>query len=138
MSDPAGLICDLSHAPDSPEQRLSGYRELFSALVGRTWWGVGFRFRFDAERVDRRLLAELVAGEQACCPFLRSTVSSRGGEVWWDVVAETDAAGCFLDALRALPDALAEADANAGHADAVTAAGIRIRLHDEAVSSWES
>jgi hypothetical protein len=97
-------MCDLSHAPDSPAQRLADYRCLFAALLSRDRLARGFRFVFDGARVDRGLLDRLVALEVACCPFLHSTVSTVAGQVWWDVTAEAEEAVPFLDALRELPD----------------------------------
>jgi hypothetical protein len=107
MTDSTPFACDLRHAPDSVEQRLAAYRQLFSALVGRDAWDRGFRFRFDGERVDGALLTDLVALEQACCPFLRSRVTSTQTEAWWECTVDEPDAMPFLDALRDLPDTVA-------------------------------
>jgi hypothetical protein len=108
MPQSSHLICDLSQAPDSPAQRLAAYRHLFAALLARVPLIHGFRFVFDAARVDRGLLDRLVALEGACCPFLHSDVSTVGEQVWWDLTVDAEEEAVpFLDALRELPDTLA-------------------------------
>jgi hypothetical protein len=134
MPDPSHLVCDLSHAPDSPAERLAAYRQLFRALLTRTTRKRGFRFSFDAARVDRRLLRRLVEREAACCPFLHSAVVTTADEVWWDVTAETDDAVPFLDALRELPDTLADLLAGGG-GDAAAAFGNGVVFRRPSVSN---
>lgn len=128
MTDSTPLACDLRRAPDSVEQRLAAYRQLFSALAGRDAWERGFRFRFDGGRVDRALLTELVALEQACCPFLRSRVTTTQAETWWECTVDEPDAVPFLDALRDLPDVVATAP-RADDREAVLP-GVRILTRD--------
>ncbi len=100
------LVCDLRGAPDTPEQRLSAYRRVFAALVGREDRPGGFRFVFAADTADLALLSELVKLEGACCPFLLITLRTVGCHVQWDCHVETAEAVPFMEALRDLPDAL--------------------------------
>ena len=110
MLDDTHLFCDVSHAPDSPGERLASYRRLFTALTARTPLTRGVRFHFDPDRLDRPLLDRLVGLERACCPFLLSTVATSADEVHWDVAADQDDAVPFVEALRDLPDVLGQED----------------------------
>ena len=108
MSTP--IVCDVSTAPDTLEQRIDSYRQLFSeAFVGReqTPAGKSFRFRAD-EGIEARVryLADL---EKQCCAFFDFTITVVGGEVWWDTtVIDDDIARAVLEEWFNLPHALAE------------------------------
>jgi hypothetical protein len=99
------IVCDMSTAKDTEEERLAEYRRLFaSALTGRDRVGdaIRFRFRADAEEWVR----DLAAREKACCAFYDFTIAVEGAEVWWDCTAPADARP-VLDEFHALPDMLA-------------------------------
>jgi len=104
MSMDEALVCDLSAARDSVEERLAAYREVFAALLGRELRDRQLRFRFRAEHVDVALLGDLVERERACCPFLHSSLRTVGSEVWWDCRVDSAEAVPFLQALHDLPD----------------------------------
>jgi hypothetical protein len=106
------VVCDMSGAPDTPEERMAEYGRLFAqALVGRERAERAVRLRFRAEEGVRAWVADLAAREKACCPFYDFTVSTAAGEVQWEIrvvdgVAE-DLAGVALDAFYQAPDTVA-------------------------------
>jgi hypothetical protein len=113
--DTVPIACDLTNAPDTPEERLAEYRWLFThALVGRERTpdgGVRFRFRADDGVEDR--IRELAAREKACCAFFDFAIAVDGNEVQWDATvvdasADHDAARAILDEFYALPDTIGD------------------------------
>jgi hypothetical protein len=120
MSENPLIFCDMTDAPDTPEERLAEYRRLFAAdgpLDGRERTDGGIRFRFRADKADKADKADegveawvrdLAAREKACCGFYSFTVEVQGDEVWWDAwVVDDDLARQVLDEMFALPDTLA-------------------------------
>jgi len=94
------VACDLSSAPDTPEQRLDEYHRLFGqALVGRERVGNnGVRFRLRAEDGIEAWVRDLAAREEACCAFFAFEITNTGGEVVWDAeVIDGDTARAVLD-----------------------------------------
>lgn len=113
MTDPADppIVCDMTDAPDTPEQRLAEHRHLFAdALIGREHLDSGanrFRFRADAGIEDR--VRSLVAREKACCAFLDFTITADDDEVWWDTATLDDPiAQRILQELYRLPETAGE------------------------------
>jgi hypothetical protein len=100
------IVCDMTTAPDTAQQRLGEYQELFArALVGREKTGRGFRFRFRAEPGVRAQVEDLAAREKACCAFFAFEVSLEGDEVVWDcAVSDNDDARALLEEFYQLPD----------------------------------
>ena len=103
------IVCDVSSAPDTVDQRLGAYRQLFSdAFVGRDRTVAGNRFRFranDGIEARVRYLADL---EKRCCAFFTFTITVVGGEVLWDsTVIDDDVARAVLDEWLNLPDTVA-------------------------------
>jgi hypothetical protein len=104
------IACDMSTAPDTPDQRFAEYRELFQqALLRRERRPDGVVFAFRVAPGTRDQVDDLARREHACCPFLEYRVETAGDEVIWTVAnpvtgearANVDA---ILDAFHALPD----------------------------------
>ena len=106
----ASIVCDMSHAEDTPDERLREYSRLFeTALLRRERRAESVSFWFRADPGTREALEELARREAACCPFLDYRVETAGDEVIWTttntVTGDARAAiDVFLDALHALPD----------------------------------
>jgi hypothetical protein len=103
------IACDMTTAPDTPEERLAEYGRLFErALLRRERRPDGLVFAFRADPGTRAAVDGLARREAACCPFLGYRVESAGAEVIWTitnpvtgddrVIAET-----ILDAFYDLP-----------------------------------
>jgi hypothetical protein len=99
----APIACDMSTAPDTPDQRLAEYEALFArALVRRER---AIRFTLRAEPGVRAQVDDLARREAACCPFLEYRVETIGDEVRFTVANPRQAdADAVLDAFYALPD----------------------------------
>jgi hypothetical protein len=109
--DTVPIACDLTNAPDTPEERLLEYRWLFTdALVGRERTPDGSaRFRFRADEGVEERVRTLAALEKACCAFFDFAVTVDGDEVRWDATvvdasADHEAARAILDEFYKLPD----------------------------------
>jgi len=79
------LACDMTAIP--AEQRpvhLSASRGLFSQIRETTDLSDGYEFRFDNDPDVIRRLAEFVALEKLCCPFLSFSieVEAENGPLW--------------------------------------------------------
>jgi hypothetical protein len=100
------IVCDMTDAPDTGEERLAEYQRLFSqALIGRERTPEGIRFRFRAEQGVEAWVRDLAARDKACCAFFAYTVTHDGDEVLWDAtVTDNDLARSILDEFYALPD----------------------------------
>jgi hypothetical protein len=106
MSDAPPIACDMSNAPDTPEQRLDEYARLFeTAFVGRQRTQSGVRWRLSAEPGIEAWARDLAAREDACCTFMQNTITVVGEEVLWDAATIDDpAAHSVLDLFYELPD----------------------------------
>jgi hypothetical protein len=104
------IVCDMTTATDTEEQRLAEYRRLFAqALVGKERTAEGIRFRFRVQRGVEAWVRDLAVREKACCAFYEYTVTMDGDEVLWDcAVPDDDMARAILDEFYALPAMLAE------------------------------
>ena len=107
----APIVCDMSSAEDTPDERLREYGRLFEiALLRRERRADSVSFWFRADTGVREALETLARRESACCPFLDYRVEAAGDELIWtttNVVTGDDehaAIDVFLDALHALPD----------------------------------
>jgi hypothetical protein len=124
------IVCDMTGAPDTAEERMVEYGRLFSqALTGRERTGDGIRFRFRADDGVEAWVRDLAAREKACCPFFEFTISTTGHEVWWDAdIAdtgiETDIARTILDDFYSAPDTVA--DGVAGMKDRLSEQGLAV------------
>jgi hypothetical protein len=110
MAEQPAIVCDMSTARDTEEERLAEYRRLFDeALAGRERVGAGIRFRFQAAAGVEAWVRDLAEREKACCAFFDFTVTAENDEVWWDcTVPDDDLARAILDEFHALPDTFAE------------------------------
>jgi hypothetical protein len=104
MADPVPIVCDMSNAPDAPEERLAEYRQLFStALVSREHTETGIRFRLLDDVLEQ--VQALAAKEKQCCAFFDFEVTVDGDEIVWDASAVDDpVAREILEDLYRLPD----------------------------------
>jgi hypothetical protein len=98
------IACDMSSAPDTPEQRLAEYDRLFAIALSRrqrTATGVVFTFRPGPGVLE--WVEDLSRREAACCPVLDYQVESRGTRVVWTIEADQPAARVILDEFYRLP-----------------------------------
>ena len=106
MTDSTPIVCDMTDAPDTPEERLEAYARLFALGLKcseRTETGMRWRFRHSAEAED--LARELATRENLCCTFMTTTVTVVGDELRWDATTVDDPmAHAVLDLMRELPD----------------------------------
>jgi hypothetical protein len=100
------IVCDMTTAPDTAEERIAEYRRLFAeALVGREKTAEGIRFRFRAAPGIEAWVRDLAAREKACCAFYSFTVTTGDDQVLWDAtVVDDDMARALLAEFYALPD----------------------------------
>lgn len=101
------IACDMTHAPDTPAERLDEYGRLFAAhLVGRERTpDAAVRFRFRADDGVEAWVRDLAAREKACCGFFDFDVATVGDEVVWDGrVVDDDTAREILDEFYQLPE----------------------------------
>src|SRR4051812_39649686 len=100
----APVACDMSAAPDTPDERLAEYRRLFAhALVGRRRRPDAVVLTLAAKPGVHEWLTDLVHREAACCPFLSYEVERRDDSIVWTTRAAADAsAQRILDELYAL------------------------------------
>ena len=103
------IVCDMTDAPDTTEERLAEYRQLFgNDLIGRERTEAGIRFHFRARDGLAEEIRDLAAREKACCAFFDFDVREHGDEITWDAtVVDDPIARQILDEYYALPDTLA-------------------------------
>ncbi len=107
-SQPIPIVCDMTDAPDTTEERLAEYRRLFgSELRSRERTDTGIRFRFGVRDGLADEVRDLAAREKACCAFFDFDVREHGDEITWDAsVVDDPIARQILDEYYALPDTL--------------------------------
>ena len=100
------IACDMTTAPDTPEERMAEYARLFSqTFVGRERTSTGIRFRLRADDGVEAWVRDLAAREKACCPFFDFTIATVGAEVQWDLwVVDDDTARAVLDEFYDVPE----------------------------------
>src|SRR4051812_16006135 len=100
------IACDMSGAPDTIDERLAEYRDLFARTPvdrARVEGRVRFRLRALPGVLDQ--VTDLTAREKACCAFFDFAIDQRDDEIWWDVgVADDPMARDMLDGLYRLAD----------------------------------
>lgn len=101
------IVCDMTTAPDTAQQRLDEYQHLFGRhLINRERTGQGVRFRLRAEPGVAAWVRDLAAREKACCAFFAFDVTVEGEQVIWDcAVSDDDTARAILEEYYRLPDA---------------------------------
>jgi len=102
----AAIVCDLTDAHDTPEERLAEYGRLFAhALVARDRLETAVVFTFSAKPGVADWVVDLVRREAACCPFFAYTVEDSDAQVVWTTSTEVGPAGqAILDEFFAGPD----------------------------------
>src|SRR5262245_50919248 len=114
--DEIAIACDMTGAPDTPEERLAEYDRLFTqALVGRERTDDAVRLRLRADEGMEAWVRDLAAREKACCPFYDFSVDVTASEVWWDIslvdgvaAGDENMARTLLDTYYYAPDYAAE------------------------------
>jgi hypothetical protein len=100
------VVCDMTGAPDSGEERLAEYGRLLAAsLVARDRTATHLRWVLRDDPGIAAWARDLAARESACCAFLTITVTTRDGHVLWDCTTIDDpAARAVLDLFHDLPE----------------------------------
>lgn len=104
---PVPIVCDMTHAPDTGEERVAEYQRLFDspAYLGRRRTSTGIRYCFRSEPGLAESIRDLAAREQACCAFFELTVDDDGATITWDsTVIDDPLAHQILDEYYQLPD----------------------------------
>ncbi|TYB62337.1 hypothetical protein FXF51_26960 [Nonomuraea sp. PA05] len=108
------IVCDMTTAPDTAEQRLEEYRHLFGRhLIDREKTARGIRFRLRAEPGVAAWVRDLAAREKACCAFFAFDIAleddGEAEQVVWDcAVSDNDTARAILEEYYLLPDTAAQ------------------------------
>jgi hypothetical protein len=112
----APIVCDMTTAADSPEERFAEYGRLYAhALIARDRTDDAFQFTFAAKPGVWEWIADLVRREAACCPFFSYEVERRDDQIVWTTRADTspaalDAVRAMLDEVYAAPDRFSDVD----------------------------
>jgi hypothetical protein len=103
---PAPLICDMTTAPDTPQERMAEYGRLFEhALIGRDRTANAVVWRFTARPDVEAWVRDLADREAACCPFLDYTVTDHHGQITYRIAGDDDPiVQAILDEVHNLPD----------------------------------
>ena len=102
---PPAVVCDLSDAPDTGEERLAEYARLFdAAFVSRERTQERMVWRLRADPGIQDWARDLAARENACCAFMTNTITVADGQVVWEATTiEDPAARAVLDLFYDLP-----------------------------------
>jgi hypothetical protein len=130
MTTDQPILCDMTNAPDTSEERLAAYRDLFAdALVARERTVAGTRWRFRADAGVEKRVRDLAALEQGCCAFFDFTITLAGGEVLWDTsVPDDEMARAIHEELYNLPDSINEGTQTLF--DRFSAQGLHVHIQD--------
>jgi hypothetical protein len=127
----APIVCDLTGAPDTAEQRMAEYGRLFAqSLAGRDRTEQRVRLRFRTDGGVEAWVRDLAAREKACCPFYDFGISATGGEVWWDISLVDGGANDDPDTARIMLDEFYDAPDNV----AGGVAGMKERLANSGIA----
>jgi hypothetical protein len=104
------VACDMTTAPDTPEQRVAEYGRLFGRhLLGREHTAEGIRFRLRADDGVEAWVRDLSVREKACCPFADFAINTVDGEVRWDItVIDDDLAREVLEEFYRAPETVGD------------------------------
>ncbi|MEY2935432.1 MAG: hypothetical protein RL033_6181 [Pseudomonadota bacterium] len=102
----APIACNMTDAPDTPQERFAEYGRLFAhALIGRKRDDQGVEFTFAAKPGVPEWIADLVRREAACCPFFSYQLRIEGDHLLWRTGTDAGAAAqSVLDEFHQLPD----------------------------------
>jgi hypothetical protein len=102
----APITCDMTSAPDTPEERIAEYRRLFAhALILRERTPDAVVFTFAAKPGVAEWVADLARRESACCPFLSYEVAVAAEGVVWRTSSQAGPdAQAILDEFHGLPE----------------------------------
>ena len=100
------IVCDMSDAPDTGQERLAEYARLFkSALVSRERTREAMRWWLRNDEGIEAWAKDLAARENACCAFMTTTVTVAGDRVLWESTTIDDpVAREVLDMMYELPE----------------------------------
>jgi hypothetical protein len=126
-SSPQPLVCDMTNAPDSMDERMAEWGRLFEhALAGRERTEGAVIWRFTARAGVEEWARDLAAREAACCGFLTYTVTVKDGQVVYRIDGDSDPmVQAALDELHDVPDHIAAGIP--GMWDRLNRAGFEIR-----------
>ena len=128
---PIPIVCDLTDARDTAQERMAEYGRLFAqSLAGRARTGQRVRLRFRADDGVEAWVRDLAAREKACCPFYDFRITVTGGEVCWEIGLVDGVADGDQDMARAMLDEFYDAPDNV--AGGVT--GMKQRLADAGIA----
>jgi hypothetical protein len=99
------IACDMTGAPDTPQERLEEYDRLFAtALIAQERSPAGVTMRLRRDEGVEVWVRDLAAREKACCPFFDFEVTTAGDEVIWHAtVIDDPLAREILDEWALLP-----------------------------------
>ncbi|WP_088312786.1 hypothetical protein [Kineosporia sp. R_H_3] len=100
------VVCDMTDAPDTGQERLREYARLFdAAFISREHTEVGMRWRLRADDGIEAWARDLAARENACCAFMTNTVTVVADQVLWEATTiDDDSARAVLDLFYELPE----------------------------------
>lgn len=132
-SQPIPIVCDMTDAPDTTEERLAEYRELFgTVLVSREHTETGIRFTFRADPGVGDHVRDLAAREKACCAFFDFIIEDHDDVVTMDAsVVDDPIARQILEEYYRLPDTLP--DGAAALVERFADNGLEIVIDDEGI-----
>jgi hypothetical protein len=128
---PAPLVCDMTTAPDTPEQRMAEYGRLFEhALTGSDRTSDAVIWRFTARAGVEAWVRDLADREAACCPFLSYTVTEHDGEITYQIAGDDDPMiKAILDEIHQLPARIG--DGLPGLLNQLKDAGLDVQTNDD-------
>lgn len=106
------IVCDMTTATDTTEDRLREYRDLFGHhLTSRERTAAGIRFHFARHDGLAERIRDLAAREKACCAFFNFDIVEHDDEITWDAtVIDDPIARQILDEYYDLPVTMAESN----------------------------
>jgi hypothetical protein len=108
-SGSAPLVCDMTTATDTPQERLAEWGRLFDhALAGRERTSDAVIWRFTAHPGVEAWARDLAERESACCAFLTFTVTAQEGQVIYRIEGDSNPmVQAALDEINDVPDHIA-------------------------------
>ena len=121
------VVCDLTDAPDTAEERIAEYRRLFTEhLVAVSIVDGVVRFHLRAGDGVEAWVRDLMAREQRCCGFFEFSLHAQDGEIVWHARVDDDAATrAMLDEWARLPQTVAGGTAEVRDRWTARRAGVR-------------